>query len=154
MFALVPRTKRETALLPRVESPFGWFPEFEGLFNRLFTPLMVEETAEWPFRWGLTMEEKEKEVIVKAELPGFTPEEVKVELIGERLTIEAEHKEKEPAEKGEAKVKEERTYAKREVTLPPEVELEKAEAVFRNGVLEVHFPRKPEKVGRRLEVKA
>jgi len=100
------------------------------------------------------MEEKEKEVIVKAELPGFTPEEVKVELIGERLTIEAEHKEKEPAEKGEAKVKEERTYAKREVTLPPEVELEKAEAVFRNGVLEVHFPRKPEKVGRRLEVKA
>jgi len=152
MFALVPRRKRETALLPRVETPFGWFPEFEGLFNRLFTPLPMEETAEWPFRWGLTMEEEEKELVVKAELPGFAPEEVKVELTGERLTIEAEHKAKEPAEKGEAKAKEE-AYAKRELTLPPDVELEKAEAVFRNGVLEVHFPRKPEKVGRRLEVK-
>lgn len=38
-------------------------------------------------------------------------------------------------------------------TLPPEVELEKVEAVYRNGVLEVHLPRKPEAVGRRVEVK-
>jgi HSP20 family protein len=139
---------RETALLPRMESPFGLFPEVETLFNRLFAYLPVEETAEWPFHWGLTTEEKEKEVVVKAEMPGFKPEEVKVELVGERLTIEAEHKE--PAEEGK---EEKRTYARRELTLPPEVELEKAEAVYRSGVLEVHFPRKPEKEGRHLEVK-
>jgi len=39
------------------------------------------------------------------------------------------------------------------VTLPPELELEKVEAIYRNGVLEVHLPRKPEVVGRRIEVK-
>jgi len=147
MFGLVPR---KTALLPRAETPFRWMPEeFEKLFTRFLTTWPVMETPEWEYPWGLTMEEKEKEVVVRAELPGFTPEEVKVELLGEVLTIEAEHKE--PAEEKEKKVEGE--YVKRVVTLPPGVELEKVEAVYRNGVLEVHLPRKPEAVGRRIELK-
>jgi len=154
MFALMPWKKRAAMPLPRAETPFRWFPEeFENLFNRFLTPFSLLETAEWPYRWGLTMEEKEKEVVVRVELPGFTPEEVKVELLGEKLVIEAEHKE--PEKKEEGKEKEEAKYAhvKRELTLPPEVELEKAEALYKNGVLEVHLPRKPEAVGRKIEVK-
>jgi len=153
MFALTPWTKRTMTPLLRAETPFGRLTEeFETLFNRLFTGWPVMETPEWPYRWALTTEEKEKEYVVRVEMPGFTPEEVKVELLGERLTVEAEHKE--PAEK-EPTEKAERVYAhvKRMVSLPPEVELEKAEAVYRNGVLEVHLPRKPEAVGRRIEVK-
>lgn len=151
MFALKPRTRR-TELLSRAEAPFGWMPEdFTNWFNRFFTDWPVMEVPEWPYTWGLTTEEKETEFVVRVELPGFEPEEVKVELLGERLLVEAEHKE--PAEKVEKKP--ERTYAhvKREVTLPPGVELEKAEAFYRNGVLEVRLPRKPEAVGRRIEVK-
>jgi len=152
MFGLMPWTKRTTALLPRTEMPFGWIPEeFAPLFNRFFNTLPVMETAEWPYEWGLTTEEKEKEFVVRMELPGFTPEEVKVELLGERLTVEAEHKE--PAEKPEEKAERAYAHAKRVVTLPPEVEPEKAEATYRNGVVEVHLPRKPEAVGRRIEVK-
>jgi len=152
MFALKPWTKRTMAPLPRTEMPFRWMPEeLATLFNRFFTTWPVPETPEWEYPWGLTMEEKEKEVVVRVELPGFAPEELKVEVTGEELTVEAEHKE--PAEKVEEK--KERTYAhvKRVVTLPPEVELEKLEAVYRNGVLEVHVPRKPEAAGRRIEVK-
>jgi len=156
MFALMPWRKRTEAPLVRAETPFGCLTEeFETLFNRFFTGWPVLETPEWPYRWALTTEEKEKEYVVRVEMPGFTPEEVKVELLGERLTVEAEHKEsaeKEPVEKEE---KAERVYAhvKRMVTLPPEIEPEKAEAVYRNGVLEVHLPRKPEAMGRRIEVK-
>jgi len=153
MFALMPWTKRKSALLPRAETPLGLIPEeFGKLFNRLFTTWPIMETPEWEYPWGLTMDEKEKEVVIRVELPGFAPEEVKVELVGDMLKVEAEHKE--PAEK-EGKEKVERAYAqvKREVTLPPAVELEKAEATYRNGVLEVHLPRKPEAVGRKIEVK-
>jgi HSP20 family protein len=154
MFALTP-FKRTTALLPRMETPFGWMgEEFETLFNRLLGGLPVLETPEWPYRYALTTEEKEKEFVVRAELPGFTPEEVKVELMGERLTIEAEHKEE--VKKEEAKEETaERTFAhvKRTITLPPEIELEKLEAIYRNGVLEIHVPRKLEAMGRRIEVK-
>jgi len=156
MFALTPWVKRMMAPLPRTEMPLTWMPEeFETLFNRFFTNLPVPETAEWPFRWGLTMEEKEKEFLVKVELPGFAPEEVTVELLGERLTVEAEHKEPEVKAEEKGKEKVERAYAhvKRVVTLPAGVEAEKVEATYRNGVLEIHVPRKPEEVGRRIEVK-
>lgn len=159
MFGLMPRkrTMAPLARFPRFERLFGWVPEeFENLTKKVFAGLpVIEETAEWPYRYELTMEEKEKEVVVRAEMPGFEPAEVKVEVLGERLTIEAEHKEE--AEKGEGKEKTtEKTYAhvKRIVTLPTGAEPEKTEATYRNGVLEVHVPRKPEAVGRRIEVKS
>lgn len=150
MFALKP-WRKTPAPLP-VETLFRWLPEgFENLFNRFLAPFPLIEYPEWPERWGLSMEEKEKELVVCVELPGFTPEELKVELTGERLTVEAEHKE--PTEKKEEATEREYARVKRMVTLPPEVEIEKAEAVYRNGVLEVRLPRKPEAGGRRLEVK-
>jgi len=93
----------------------------------------------------------DKEIIVRAELPGFEPAEVRVELLGEVLTVEAEHRE--AAEKTAEAA--ERTYAhmRREITLPAGVEAERIEATYRNGVLEIHLPRTPEAVGRRIEVK-
>lgn len=148
MFALRPWTRR--SLLPRTERPFGFMPdEFSTLFNRFFPHFPSEETAEWPYGWEMTLEEKDKELIVRVELPGFELNEVKVELMPERLTIEAEHKE--ATEKNKEKVA--YAHVKRVVTLPPEIDLEKAEALYRNGILEVRLPRKPGVVGRRLEVK-
>jgi len=152
MFGLTPRGKK-AALVPKAEYPFRWMPEeFSKLFDRVFNrwPLMFEE-GEWEPRWELTLEENEKEFLLKAELPGFETNEVKVELLGDRLTIEAEHKV--PAEKG--KEEEEKVYAhvKRVMTLPPAVNPEKIEALYKNGVLEVKVPKMPEVAGRRIEVK-
>jgi HSP20 family protein len=98
------------------------------------------------------MEENDKEVVVRAELPGFEPADVRVDLLGDRLTVEAEHREPEEKPDGNA----ERTYAhvRRVLTLPAGVNMEKIEATYRNGVLEVHVPRMPEAVGRRIELKA
>jgi len=153
MFALTPR--RNKAQVARREVPFGWMAEeFPTLFNRLFNGWPVLEMPEWPIGWEVTSEEKEKEVIVRMEMPGFEPKELNVEVTGNRLIVEAEHKE--PAEKGEkAKEKFERAYAhvKRVLTLPSELETEKVEASLRNGVLEVRVPRKAEAAGRHIEVK-
>jgi len=138
------------ARFPRTETPFGWMMEpFPSLVNRLFANLPLMEVPEI-LGPRMTMEEAEKEFIVRAELPGFEPAEVKVELLGERLVMEAEHKV--PAD---SKDEAERTFAhvRREITLPPEVEIEKIEAAYRNGVLEIHLPRRPEAVGRRIEVR-
>lgn len=150
MLALMPwRNMRE--LLPATESLFGRMPaEFESLVNRFFS-VPVMEIAERPYPWGMTTEEREKEIVVRAELPGFTPEELRVELLGNRLTVEAEHKA--PAEGTEAKPEREHVRVRREMTLPPAINPEAVEAVFRNGVLEVHLPRTPEATARRVEVK-
>jgi len=131
---------------------FGWMPEeFERFFAPFVTGLPVMEAPEWPYGWGLTTEEKEKELVVRVEMPGFKPEELKVELTPEQLTVEAEHKEE--AEKGKEETERVYAHVKRVVTLPAGVETEKAEATYRSGVLEVHVPRTPEAVGRRIEVK-
>lgn len=152
MFALKPFTRRTSALRRRTETPFGWMPEeFERFFRPFFARWPIMEVPEWEYPWGMTTEEREKEFVVRIELPGFEPEELKVEVTPERLTVEAEHKE--ATEKGERDG--EQTYAKvrREVTLPESVETEKAEATYRAGVLEVRVPRKPEAIGRKIEVK-
>jgi len=156
MFALAPWTRRGTALLPRTE-PFSFLAEepFSRLFNRFFAewPIVswpTEEMIETPARL-LAMEENEREFVVRAELPGFAPEELTVELRGEVLVVEAEHRV--PAETAAARTERAYTHVRRMITLPPEAELEKMEALYRNGVLEVHVPRTPEAVGRRIPVR-
>jgi len=147
MFALMPWTRRMNELVPMTER----IPEgFENLFNRfLGMPLM--EVSERLFPWGLTTEEREKEFVVRVELPGFAPEEVRVELLDERLNVEAEHPV--PAE-GAAEIPErEHRHVRRMVTVPAGIDPARVEATLRNGVLEVHLTRIPEAAARRIEVK-
>jgi HSP20 family protein len=106
------------------------------------------ETRAWPFHSAFTVEEADRETVLRAELPGFAPEEIAVEVRGDVLTVEAEHGEGEGKEAG-------RSYAhvKRSLALPAAVEPAGIEAAYRHGVLEVHLPRKAEALGRRIEVK-
>jgi len=139
-----------------IESPLARFPEaFESVFDRFLTSWPVMETPEWPNRWDVTMEENETEMLVRMEVPGFEPAEVKVELVGDQLTVEAEHREPaEAAAKTETETRSERVRMRRMLALPPGIDREHVEATYRNGILEIHLPREPEAVGRRIEVKA
>jgi HSP20 family protein len=154
MFALTPwrKERRARALLPRNER-FRLMNEFESLFEPLFRwPLLEPEEMEVP--WGITAEETEKEVVVRAEVPGFEPGELAVWVSGEELTVEARHEEPVPKEKEkEPKAEARFAHVRRVITLPPTVNREKGEATYRHGVLEVRFPKVPEAVGRRIEVK-
>lgn len=150
MFALLP--SRERARPTRWETPFRMLrEEFAPLFERLFAtePFYPFEGHEW-----LTTNETETEWIVRAELPGFEPKELEVVLHGPELTIEAKHTEEtEPTEKPETETTARYAHVRRTFTLPEGLETEKAAATYRNGVLEVHIPKGPKAVGRRVEVK-
>ena len=155
MFSLMPRRKeqgRSGSLMSREGSPFE---PFDALFSRLFGgfPISPWEEGGRSMSWGLDVEETDKEVIVRAEAPGFEAKDFDVHLNGDVLTIQAEHKEAKGKE-GEAET--ERRYARlrRTLTLPQGTDAEKVEATYRNGVLEMHLPRKPEALGRRVEVKS
>jgi len=146
MLALMPWTRRRNELLPRAGR---LIPEdFETLWNRL-VGLPVSE-LEPTDRWIMTTEERENEVVVRAELPGFAPEEVRVEMVGDMLTIEAEHR---PPEGAAPTTEREYARVRREMTVAPGINLEAVTATYRNGVLEVHLPRTPEATPRRIEVK-
>lgn len=91
---------------------------------------------------------------VAVELPGMKPEEVKVEMKGEKLWITGEKKE-EKEEKGKTFHRVERRSGafRRVFSLPVEVMNEKIEAKFTDGVLRVHLPKAEKRVAKTIEVK-
>jgi HSP20 family protein len=132
------------------------------VLRREFGPLFERAFPNWPANfenqffemepWRLGMEEMDHEYVIRAEVPGFAPNEVEVRLTGGVLTMRAEHTV--PANV-EAKEPAERRYGvwERTVTLPVGIVPERVEARCHNGVLEVHVPKAPELAPRRIEVK-
>jgi HSP20 family protein len=153
MFSLIPRRKAERELARTEETPLSLMRrEFASLFDRFFGrwPEFLEIPDEEVTAWGFEVEDKGPEVVVRAELPGFELGDIEISIVENLLTIRAEHKAEEKKEE-----REERYLGRleRSVTLPPGVDLEKIEARYVNGVLEVQVPRKPEVLPRKIEVK-
>ena len=88
--------------------------------------------------------EKNGAYVVSAELPGVKKEDIHVAIDGAQVTLEAEVKREKEASKDERTLHSERVYGKvvRSLTLPQEVDESKAEAKFKEGVLELTLPKK------------
>jgi len=92
---------------------------------------------------------------VRADLPGLTKDDVKVEVADNAITIEGERK-GEKEEKGEGFYRSERSYGKfyRRLPVPEGANAGNATATFNNGVLEITMPaaKHLEQKSRRLEI--
>lgn len=101
--------------------------------------------------------ESEREYEVTAELPGMEEKDVEVVLADNVLTVRGEKK-AEREEKDKNFYLSERSFGsfRRAIPLPAEVDEDKVEAQFKNGVLTVRLPKSPEAQAktRRIEVKA
>jgi HSP20 family protein len=95
-------------------------------------------------RWApaLDVYVQDSNLIVEAELPGIPKEAVKLTCTDNTLTIQGETK-KEEEEKREGFYRAERRYGSfyRTVALPEEVDVNKIQAEFRDGVLKVTLPK-------------
>ena len=126
------------------------FDPFNELVDDLFKgflvrPLAYEGRAEAMPRMKVDVKEKNGAYVVSAEAPGVKKEDLNVTIDGAQVTISAETKqEKEATAQDERVLHAERVYGKvsRSFTLPQEVDEAKAEARFRDGVLELTLPKK------------
>jgi HSP20 family protein len=109
-------------------------------FDRRFPALRLMEQEPWmPF---IDMFEKGNELVIRADLPGLDPKDIRVTLENDVLTIEGERKyEKEVKE--ENFYRREATFGKflRRMGLQPGFKPEDMKATYRNGVLEVRLPK-------------
>lgn len=98
----------------------------------------------------------DREVEVVAELPGMDEEDVEVSVADGALVIRGE-KESESEERDQDYLLRERSfgYIERVVPLPDNLELDKAEATFRNGLLTIRIPKQAgqESSRRRISLK-
>jgi HSP20 family protein len=101
------------------------------------------------------MYQTDEEVIVKVSLPGFKPDQVRVNVTGEVLTIQGEAREEEETKERAYHLRERRWGAfERSVMLPTGVAADKAKADFENGVLTIALPKAEESRPKTIAVKA
>jgi len=119
----------------------------DRLMERLWREDLVRPlVGRVPFFGGgslaLDMYETDEAVVVEAPIPGVKPEEIDVQITGGTLTIKGERREEKKEEKA-SYVYQERSYGSfcRSVTLPTEVDVDKAEAEFEHGVLTLTLPK-------------
>lgn len=94
------------------------------------------------FSPSVDVRETEKEFIIKAELPGVDEKDVEVTVTDDAVTIKGEKKE-EKEDKGKNYYYMERSYGSfnRVIPLAAETESGKAEASFKNGILNIKIPK-------------
>lgn len=127
------------------------FDDIERMFDRMSSQLEPLEDDLFKGSVAVDIEDRGDEYVVTADLPGFEPDDIDVELAGETLTISAEHAGESEVESDEERRGEtEGRYIRRErsersvnrsVRLPEPLEEEGTDATHRNGVLTVTLPK-------------
>jgi HSP20 family protein len=136
------------ALLMKPE-PFS--REIDRVFDAFFG--QTDQARRWVPPVDLV--EAEDHFVLKADLPGLTEGDVKIEVQDNALTISGERKaEHEQREKGWYRI--ERSFGRfsRSLTLPDGVDADRIAASFAHGVLEVRIPKPEERKPRRIEISA
>lgn len=100
------------------------------------------------------LEDRGKDFMLTAELPGFKKEDIDLEVTRDGVEIKAARSWKQDVEKKSYLHKERGSRSfYRSIRLPEEVKTDKAEATLKDGVLEVVLPKKAPKPKKKLTVK-
>jgi len=118
--------------------------EMDRLFNQ-FTRRGDGEEGTWiRGMWAPSVDiyENEDAFVLKAELPGFTKDDVQIELHNNRLTLRGERKQETEAKEDQYH-RRERAYGRfeRSFLLPTMIDADKVTATFKDGVLELRLPK-------------
>jgi len=137
------------ALARREWDPFlALHRDMDQIFRRFWEWSGLEPFEEHEmsiFSPPMDVAETEDEVHVTVELPGMEKDDIELSMEGDRLVVRGEKKEQKEYREGDL-YRSERYFGRftREVPLPCEVDWEKAEATFKNGVLNVSLPKTEE----------
>jgi HSP20 family protein len=123
--------------------------DFEDMF-RLSN--FSRENEMQPIR--VDVHEDDQHYTVHADVPGAKKEDIKVDVVGNRVSIAAETKRVDEQKQGGSVVRCERYYGQqyRSILLDHEVDPDQAAARFENGVLELTLPKKAKNGGRKLTI--
>ena len=125
---------------------------FEEFFNDFPFAGSFPDTRE---SWNPAVDilEKDGDLILRAELPGMTEKQIELKLEGNTLTLKGERKlDNEDKKKNYHRVESFYGSFIRSFRLPDTVDTQKISADYKNGVLTVTLPQKPEVKPREIPV--
>ncbi|MGB4268040.1 MAG: Hsp20/alpha crystallin family protein [Spirochaetota bacterium] len=143
-------------LTKRNESKLNPFEAFERDVKRIFDDFFTLEPVDlFDSAWvpSIDVEEDEKSIHVRAEIPGIDEKDLNVTLEDNVLTISGKKKE-ERKEENKRYVLAERRFGsfKRSIALPADVKADNIKASFKNGVLTVDFEKKEVSQPKRITI--
>lgn len=143
----------------------GWDPSgdlaaIQQEMNRLFESFLGQapghvQPAERTWAPPMDVCETGTDLRILVELPGIPQDRIQIEIVEGTLTIRGE-RHPDPAFRQEQLLRMERRYGPfyRSLNLPSAVEAEGVRATYRNGVLEIRLPKRPEAAPRIISVEA
>ena len=125
--------KEFESLQNQIKKYFDDFPSFGFNYENSFSP-------------RIDISEKEDKILVEAEIPGVKKDDLKITLQDNILTIKGEKK-KEEESKDNNYYRSERSYGSfsRSFTLPAEVNTDKVDAKFNDGMLKIELKKVEQK---------
>lgn len=146
---LITRKGTDIAVRKEDENPFVVLQrEINNMFDNFFRGFDLQPfDSRSGFVPKVDVSENDTEITVVAELPGMDENNIDVSICKDTLTIKGEKKE-EKQDKGDNYYRMERSFGSfcRTIALPADVEIDKTEAKFKNGVLTVKVPKSPKAV--------
>lgn len=119
--------------------PVAELADLRSHFDRMFGELATGREHAWTP--AIDVVRDNGNLVLRADIPGITPEEVKIEIEDDVLTVSGEHEERKE-ERDKDFVRRERRYGSfsRSMALPTGVEARSIKAETHDGVLEVTIP--------------
>jgi HSP20 family protein len=134
--------------------PVRELTSLQSEMNRLFSTFF-DDNGGSTRRWAPAMDlvERDDHLVLKADLPGLSEDDVRIEVQDRVLTISGDRK-TEHEDKREGYYRMERAFGSfaRSVTLPDGIDADRIDASFDKGVLEVRIPKPEERKPRRIEI--
>lgn len=120
-------------------TPFAELSELRSQFDRAYQQLFDGAHRTW--MPAIDVERNKNHLIVRADIPGVKPDDVKIEAQDGVLTISGTHEEREE-HKDKTYLRRERRYGSftRSMALPEGVDPSKIKAKTKDGVVEVTIP--------------
>lgn len=136
---------------PTTKSLLDW--DMDNLFGNFFNnDPWVLESHHYP---AVDVKEEEGQYILETDLPGFTDKDIDVKVEDNLLTISSRRKEEAEKNNNGYILKERHSCTfSRSFVLPGEVDKEKIEANFKDGVLTLRLSKTPEAKPRQIEIKS
>jgi HSP20 family protein len=131
--------------------------EMNRVFNEAFGRGTNDESSWFSGTWAPPVDiyETDGALVLKAELPGFSKDDISIELKENTLVIKGERKHEDEVKEGNYH-RMERTYGafQRSFVLPTTVDREKVNASYKDGILELRLPKMLEAQPKRIAVSA
>jgi HSP20 family protein len=147
---------------PAQEHPIDVFRRYTQQVDRWFDRMLdqwggsgstaggMSQGVRWP---ALETFDRGNELVIRAEMPGMRRDDVRVEMVGDVLTIEGERRSESEAEGGRGMRRESCRFY-REIAVPPDLDGSRLRARMDDGVLELTLPYREERRARQIEIES